>query len=367
MSAQMQSTPETLPAFCEGIQYFADSFPEIDRLGAAPLARPRPARAARRDQRGFDLPDPARRRRAALPDPAGHRQQVVRPSGRLRLQRRRGRRAAPAGPPQHGDRGRPPRARLLFGDVPRHLAGGHGHPHRGRDAHALPRAPRPAGPPVGRDPRPAGPRRSARPGTAFRDGRRLPAPRQALPRHHRRRRAGRALHHERVPALRHRLPRRHQLPAGAGVERLFAGAPQHGVAVGQRAHDRLLARPRLRRGAPDRRPRLRRLVRRAGVYGFDHLRLRRAHGLHRRHPESGRRRREERIERPPRLPHRQAAEGRGRARHRRQVAQPLRPPHPRLRRREIRPAAPRAADRRRGNSPARTSAMPAAAPLRASR
>ena len=25
MSAQMQSTPETLPAFCEGIQYFADT------------------------------------------------------------------------------------------------------------------------------------------------------------------------------------------------------------------------------------------------------------------------------------------------------------------------------------------------------
>ena len=31
MSAQMLSTPETLPAFCEGIQYFADSLPEIDR------------------------------------------------------------------------------------------------------------------------------------------------------------------------------------------------------------------------------------------------------------------------------------------------------------------------------------------------
>ncbi len=37
MSAQMQTSPETLPAFCEGIQYFADGFPEIDRLGAAPL------------------------------------------------------------------------------------------------------------------------------------------------------------------------------------------------------------------------------------------------------------------------------------------------------------------------------------------
>jgi len=40
MSAQMQSTPETFPAFCEGIQYFADSFPEIDRLGTAPLLGP---------------------------------------------------------------------------------------------------------------------------------------------------------------------------------------------------------------------------------------------------------------------------------------------------------------------------------------
>ncbi|OGU24216.1 MAG: transketolase, partial [Hydrogenophilales bacterium RIFOXYD1_FULL_62_11] len=40
MSAQMQSAPENLPAFCEGIQYFADSYPEIDRLGAAPLLGP---------------------------------------------------------------------------------------------------------------------------------------------------------------------------------------------------------------------------------------------------------------------------------------------------------------------------------------
>jgi phosphoketolase len=40
MSARMQPTPETLPAFCEGIQYFADSFPEIERLGAAPLLGP---------------------------------------------------------------------------------------------------------------------------------------------------------------------------------------------------------------------------------------------------------------------------------------------------------------------------------------
>ena len=40
MSAQMQSTPQTLPAFCEGIQYFADSFPEIDRLGTSPLLGP---------------------------------------------------------------------------------------------------------------------------------------------------------------------------------------------------------------------------------------------------------------------------------------------------------------------------------------
>jgi phosphoketolase len=40
MSAQLQSALETPPAFCEGIQYFADSFPEIDRLGAAPLLGP---------------------------------------------------------------------------------------------------------------------------------------------------------------------------------------------------------------------------------------------------------------------------------------------------------------------------------------
>ena len=44
MSAQMQPAPESFPAFCEGIQYFADSFPELDRLGAAPLLGPgRPA------------------------------------------------------------------------------------------------------------------------------------------------------------------------------------------------------------------------------------------------------------------------------------------------------------------------------------
>ena len=40
MSAQMQSPLETLPAFCEGIQYFADTLPEIDRLGSAPLLGP---------------------------------------------------------------------------------------------------------------------------------------------------------------------------------------------------------------------------------------------------------------------------------------------------------------------------------------
>jgi len=40
MSAALQSTPEPFPAFCEGIQHFADSFPEIDPLGAAPLLGP---------------------------------------------------------------------------------------------------------------------------------------------------------------------------------------------------------------------------------------------------------------------------------------------------------------------------------------
>lgn len=36
----MQNQPESVPAFCEGIQYFADRFPEIERLGAAPLLGP---------------------------------------------------------------------------------------------------------------------------------------------------------------------------------------------------------------------------------------------------------------------------------------------------------------------------------------
>lgn len=40
MSAQLQSALETVPAFCEGIQYFADTFPEIDRLGIMPLLGP---------------------------------------------------------------------------------------------------------------------------------------------------------------------------------------------------------------------------------------------------------------------------------------------------------------------------------------
>ncbi len=44
MSALLQSTPETVPAFCEGIRYFADTFPDLDRLGSAPLLGPgRPA------------------------------------------------------------------------------------------------------------------------------------------------------------------------------------------------------------------------------------------------------------------------------------------------------------------------------------
>jgi phosphoketolase len=49
MSAKIQPTPEAFPAFCEGIQYFADSLPEFDRLGATPLLGP--------DQPA--LPDPA--------------------------------------------------------------------------------------------------------------------------------------------------------------------------------------------------------------------------------------------------------------------------------------------------------------------
>jgi phosphoketolase len=50
-----------------------------------------------------------------------------------------------------------------------------------------------------------------------------------------------------------------QLPPGAGVERLQPGAPRHGLHLGQRAHGRLLARPRLPRGHPGRCQALRRL------------------------------------------------------------------------------------------------------------
>ena len=44
MSAQRQITPHSppaaIPAFCDGIQYLADTWPEIDRLGATPLLGP---------------------------------------------------------------------------------------------------------------------------------------------------------------------------------------------------------------------------------------------------------------------------------------------------------------------------------------
>ncbi len=40
MSALPNTPPESLPAFCEGIQYFADTLPELDRLAAAPLLGP---------------------------------------------------------------------------------------------------------------------------------------------------------------------------------------------------------------------------------------------------------------------------------------------------------------------------------------
>jgi len=37
MSAVMQSAPESVPAFCEGIQYFAVSFPVCYSLGVLPF------------------------------------------------------------------------------------------------------------------------------------------------------------------------------------------------------------------------------------------------------------------------------------------------------------------------------------------
>jgi phosphoketolase len=40
MNAQPIPAPLPAPAFCEGIQYFADSLPEIERLGAVPLLGP---------------------------------------------------------------------------------------------------------------------------------------------------------------------------------------------------------------------------------------------------------------------------------------------------------------------------------------
>ena len=40
MSAAPNTPPDFVPAFCEGIQYFADTLPELDRLAAAPLLGP---------------------------------------------------------------------------------------------------------------------------------------------------------------------------------------------------------------------------------------------------------------------------------------------------------------------------------------
>ena len=40
MGATLQAPPKSVPAFCEGIQYFAASYPEFDRLGATPLLDP---------------------------------------------------------------------------------------------------------------------------------------------------------------------------------------------------------------------------------------------------------------------------------------------------------------------------------------
>jgi phosphoketolase len=37
MNAMLNTSAYTVPAFCEGIQYFATDFPELDRLGATPL------------------------------------------------------------------------------------------------------------------------------------------------------------------------------------------------------------------------------------------------------------------------------------------------------------------------------------------
>ena len=61
----------------------------------------------------------------------------------------------------------------------------------------------------------------------------------------RRWRVGRTLHHEFLRALPYRLSHGHQLSAHSGLERLFPGTPQHGVAAVKRSHDGILAGQRV--------------------------------------------------------------------------------------------------------------------------
>ena len=241
------TAPQTeTPAFCAGIDYFGSPLGPV-RCPGRHAGHPGGGRGHRRQRRPCrHLPDPAGGGCPALSDPAGLRGQGLRPSRGLRLQRRGPRRADHARPHQHRHRGGSPRPGLLQLHVPGYLPGGHGHPHGGGHAPALPRARGAARASVRRHPRHPGPRRPPGSGPTLRHGRRPALPGQAVPGDHGRRRHGRALPALGHDALPHRLPAVDQLPPGAGLERLQPGAPRHGLHLGQRAHGRLLARPWLR-------------------------------------------------------------------------------------------------------------------------
>ena len=125
---------------------------------------------------------------------------------------------------QHRDRGRPPRARLLFSamflDTSLEDMGIHTVADmraRFRERHGL------LGPSVRRDPRPAGARRPAGPGPALRHGRRLSASAtSSFPVTIGDGGLGEPYIMSAFQHFAHRLSRRHQLPAGAGLERLLA-------------------------------------------------------------------------------------------------------------------------------------------------
>jgi hypothetical protein len=246
------------PEFCAGIQYYGPAWPGFAEQAAEPAiaANAKAIGSANSPAAAYQTLMAADALRYLTLQICGAKASGH--PGRFRLQRRGLCRAGDARPHQHRHRGRPPRAGLLLGDVPRPIAGRNGHQHRAATARPLPREARSARPSVRRHSRPARPRRPARPGPALRHGRRAAASRHAVPGDHRRRRHGRAVHPEFDDALQHRLSEGDQLPAGADLERLQPGTPFDVHHLEQRRNDGVLERPRLRKRVSGRCQELRR-------------------------------------------------------------------------------------------------------------